>query len=286
MPAVVHPLPSLNTACSSPFKDEDSDPDAYMLEATQPFCKEPGLLSEEPTQAFAAEEEDAELFFQHPPEGGELTEKLTQPAFPILASRAQQTQHTYTTYIHNTDHRSEDSTQPYSIGLPSSPESIPLPAGSTTTEESEEKEEIKPVGSEPDPSADGSHPLALQEVEEVTGSPEQPCVAASDAESPAERSQAGEQEDFLGPWNALIIGQELPCVGCGLGERNTSNRACRADILQLQIMMGSMCTVCSVKHHIVFLQSGLTCFLEPAGTFLTLPLHNQCRSRRLPAGSS
>ncbi|XP_066474346.1 mediator of DNA damage checkpoint protein 1 isoform X2 [Tiliqua scincoides] len=166
-------------ACSSPLKDDDSDPDDYMLEATQAFCKGPGLLSEEPTQAFVAEEEETELFFQHPPEGGELSEQPTQAAFPVLASRARQA-----------DCLSESSTQLYSIGLPCSSKSVSQPAGGTAAEKSEEKEEIQPVGSLPVPSADGNHPSVLQEAEEVVRSQEQLCVAASDAGSPAEHSQA------------------------------------------------------------------------------------------------
>lgn len=176
-----------------------------MLEATQSFCKEPAWLSEEPTQAFLAEEGETELFFQPPPEGGEQSEQPTQAAFPVLASRAQQP-----------DLLSENSTQPYSMGLPCSAESVSQPADGAAAEKSQEKEEAKLVGSAPDPPPDGSGPLVVQEAEEVVRSQEESCEAASNAESPAERSQAqggaGEQEDFLGLREAVF--QSRNCHVC------------------------------------------------------------------------
>ncbi|KAJ6652940.1 hypothetical protein lerEdw1_010298 [Lerista edwardsae] len=164
--------------CSSPLKDFDSGPDDSMLEATQSFCEEPGRLSEEPTQAFLAEEGETELFFQRPPEGGELSEQPTQAAFLDSASRVQKA-----------DLLSENSTQPSSVGLPCSSESVLQPADGAAAEKSKEREETAPVDSAPVPPTDGSRcTFVAQEAEEVVRSQEESCAAASNVESPAGRS--------------------------------------------------------------------------------------------------
>uniref|UniRef100_A0ABM5FIJ3 Mediator of DNA damage checkpoint protein 1 n=1 Tax=Pogona vitticeps TaxID=103695 RepID=A0ABM5FIJ3_9SAUR len=91
-PSVATKLP-LRKACSSPLKEDNQDPGTYMLEATQLFCQDLEPLSEEPTQAFVApEEEETELISQSLREegGGRLHVEGTVPALSTLASRGQQ----------------------------------------------------------------------------------------------------------------------------------------------------------------------------------------------------
>ncbi|XP_065272089.1 mediator of DNA damage checkpoint protein 1 [Emys orbicularis] len=67
--------------CTSSEKEEDSDEDLYVVEATQSFCEDPGLHSDQPTQPFIPEE-DTQLLPRPPPPGG----ALSQPAVPGPAS--------------------------------------------------------------------------------------------------------------------------------------------------------------------------------------------------------
>ncbi|XP_053156524.1 mediator of DNA damage checkpoint protein 1 isoform X3 [Hemicordylus capensis] len=166
-------------ACSSPLKDDDSDPDVYMLEATQPFCKEPGQLSEEATQAFVAEEEeDTELISQHPPEGEDLSEQTARTLVPVVATRVQQA-----------GSLTGASTQPYSIVLTSS-EPVLQSAGGSAAEEPQEAEETQPVCSVPILPVKGSELLVLQKGEKVSTSQEQVLVRTPEDGSTAEISQS------------------------------------------------------------------------------------------------
>ncbi|XP_061475225.1 mediator of DNA damage checkpoint protein 1 isoform X2 [Rhineura floridana] len=162
--------------CSSLLNDDSSD--AYMLEATQSYCQEPGELSEEPTQAFLAEEEEeTELLFPRPPEEEVISEQATPPVVSVLSSRGQQAASLLGT-----------STQTYSIEL-SSPEAAPQPAGGVVSEELKEEEETQPVHSVQIASVGSSRPLTLQEAKEVPGSQNQAAVAAPEIGSTAELSQ-------------------------------------------------------------------------------------------------
>ncbi|XP_054833187.1 mediator of DNA damage checkpoint protein 1 isoform X2 [Eublepharis macularius] len=162
--------------CSSPVKDDD--PDIYMLEATQPFCKGPATLAEEPTQAFITEqEEDTELFVQCPLEGEDFSKQATQPFVPISSSSGQQDSSV-----------PRDTTQPHSIEV-SCPEPSSQPAGGTAAEELHKEDEIQTVRSvQVSPSVSGQ-PLAPPEVEKASRSKEQACAAFPEAEVAAELSQ-------------------------------------------------------------------------------------------------
>ncbi|CAM2101415.1 unnamed protein product [Caretta caretta] len=71
--------------CASSEKEEDSDEDLYVVGATQSFCEDPGLHSDQPTQPFTPEE-DTQLLLRHPPPGGALSQEPAQPAVPGPAS--------------------------------------------------------------------------------------------------------------------------------------------------------------------------------------------------------
>lgn len=71
--------------CTSSEKEEDSDEDLCVVEATQSFCEDPGLHSDQPTQPFIPEE-DTQLLPRPPPPGGALSQEPAQPAVPGLAS--------------------------------------------------------------------------------------------------------------------------------------------------------------------------------------------------------
>ncbi|KAG6921958.1 mediator of DNA damage checkpoint 1, partial [Chelydra serpentina] len=71
--------------CASSEKEEDSDEDLYVVEATQSFCEDPGLHSDQPTQPFIPED-DTQLLPRPPPPGGALSQEPAQPAVPGPAS--------------------------------------------------------------------------------------------------------------------------------------------------------------------------------------------------------
>ncbi|KAH0630427.1 hypothetical protein JD844_013442, partial [Phrynosoma platyrhinos] len=170
--------------CKSPLKEEDSDPDAYTLEATQLFCSESGQLSEEPTQAFVVEEkQETALFFQHPPEEGECSEQTTQAVVAVLATRGQQA-----------TSLPRDSIHPSSIGLPFSE-----PVSQTAVDEGAEgrkKEEgtqsVQPVQSPP---MGSNQPLTLQEVKGDSITVERVCTAIPEGGSIAGLSQTPSEAD-------------------------------------------------------------------------------------------
>ncbi|XP_038226729.1 mediator of DNA damage checkpoint protein 1 isoform X2 [Dermochelys coriacea] len=70
--------------CTSSEKEEEEE-DLYVLGATQSFCEDPGLHSDQPTQPFTPEE-DTQLLPHHPPLGGALSQEPAQPAVPGPAS--------------------------------------------------------------------------------------------------------------------------------------------------------------------------------------------------------
>lgn len=185
-------LPFLHSDIS-PSKDSDSELDAYALEATQPYCKEHEDLSEEPTQAYIAkEEEETELLLlQHPPEAEDLSEQATQPVLPVSASTEPQTLTSLP----------EDNTQPYSLQLPSCPVPVDLPRGGKATEDLQEEKEIRSVDI---PRICGNQSLALPATEGVSRSPEQKCVIVREWGSAAEPSQRRADEE-LGCPNARIV---------------------------------------------------------------------------------
>ncbi|XP_062978358.1 mediator of DNA damage checkpoint protein 1 [Elgaria multicarinata webbii] len=165
------PGSSVNTPeCSSPLKDDDTDPDAYVLEATQSFCTEPRRLSEEPTQAFISEaEEETEPISLH------LPEQTTQPVVLISASGGQQAASL-----------SGHSTQACPIGVPCM-EPVSQPAGGTTAEETEKEGEAQTVNSGQAPPVGNSQPSTLQE--EVKGASRNEEQVAPEGRSPAQLSQ-------------------------------------------------------------------------------------------------
>nr|XP_056707931.1 mediator of DNA damage checkpoint protein 1 [Euleptes europaea] len=164
--------------CSSPLKDED--PDIYMLEATQPYCKEPATLSEEPTQAFVADaEEDTELFVQRPIERGQHhSEQAARPAVPISATGGRQGSTV-----------PEDPAQPHTVEV-SRPEPDSQPAGGAAAEESHKEEAIQTVPLVQVPPSVSSQPLAPLEVDKTSGSEEQVHEAPFEGGVAAEVSQS------------------------------------------------------------------------------------------------
>ncbi|XP_074927604.1 mediator of DNA damage checkpoint protein 1 [Chelonoidis abingdonii] len=70
--------------CTSSEKEEDSDEDLCVVEATQSFCKDLGLHLDQPTQPFLPE--DTQLLPHPPPPGGVLSQGPAQPVVPGLAS--------------------------------------------------------------------------------------------------------------------------------------------------------------------------------------------------------
>ncbi|XP_060095159.1 mediator of DNA damage checkpoint protein 1 [Heteronotia binoei] len=161
--------------CSSPLKDDD--PDIYMLEATQPFCKGSATLSEEPTQAFIVEEEeDIELVGQQPLERERLSEQATQPAVPISAIRGQ-------------DSGTPEGATELRATEVSCPEPVSQPADGAAAEEPHKEEEIQPLPSAQVPPTVDSQPLALPGVEKASGSEEQTCVASPEGGVTVEPSQ-------------------------------------------------------------------------------------------------
>ncbi|KAM9119239.1 mediator of DNA damage checkpoint protein 1 isoform 2-T2 [Pangshura tecta] len=70
---------------SSEKEEEDSDEDLCVVEATQSFCEDPRLHSDQPTQPFIPEE-DTQLLPRPPPPGGALSQEPALPAVPGLAS--------------------------------------------------------------------------------------------------------------------------------------------------------------------------------------------------------
>ncbi|TFJ96450.1 50S ribosomal protein L11 [Platysternon megacephalum] len=71
--------------CTSSEKEEDSDEDLYVVEATQSFCEDPRLHSDQPTQPFIPEE-DTQLLPRPPPPDRALSQEPAPPAVPGPAS--------------------------------------------------------------------------------------------------------------------------------------------------------------------------------------------------------
>ncbi|XP_042308683.1 mediator of DNA damage checkpoint protein 1 isoform X2 [Sceloporus undulatus] len=149
----------------SPFKEEDSDPDAYTLEATQLFCSEPGpwQLSEEPTQAFVVKEEGH-------------SEQTTQAVVKVSTTTGQQATSS-----------SRDSTQP--IGLPFS-QPVSQTAVDKGAEEFKKEEETRSVQPVQSLTVGSSQPLTLQEVKR-----EQVCTAIPEGGSITGPSQTQSEAD-------------------------------------------------------------------------------------------
>ncbi|XP_008118319.1 mediator of DNA damage checkpoint protein 1 [Anolis carolinensis] len=145
----------------SPQKEEDSDLDAYALEATQAFCTEPRSLSEEPTQAFVVEEE--EEIIQNTAERGKCSVPETQNVTVSATSKQQATSF------------SGKSTQPYSIGVACS-EPNSETAVEEVAEECNKEEEIRAVQSVQMPLLGSSQPLTLQEVQRKSMTEERVCM--------------------------------------------------------------------------------------------------------------
>ncbi|XP_048347290.1 mediator of DNA damage checkpoint protein 1 isoform X2 [Sphaerodactylus townsendi] len=168
--------------CNSPLKEED--PDLYMLEATQPFCREAPSLSEEPTQAFVAEEEEAtQLFVQQSLEGGQAK----HPEVPTPATGGQQEPSI-----------PDDTTQTRSVKA-SRPEPGTQPAGGAAAEEphKEEESQVAPFVR--------SRPLTPPEMREASKSEDQACVASLEGEVAAKLSQS------QGKTGHIKDGQEEGC---------------------------------------------------------------------------
>ncbi|XP_044275547.1 mediator of DNA damage checkpoint protein 1 isoform X2 [Varanus komodoensis] len=166
---------------SSPLKDDDTDPDAYMLEATQSFCRE---LSEAPTQDFGSrEEEDAELISQCPAEAEGLPELAAPPAASASASRGQQAASIL-----------GESAQPLPTGLPGT--ELPLQvAGEAAGEEAAKEGESQPFSSGQAIPV-GSHQASIpQEVMEASRSEQQ---EAPEGGGPVEAAQT---------WTARVEGE-------------------------------------------------------------------------------
>ncbi|XP_053234617.1 mediator of DNA damage checkpoint protein 1 isoform X2 [Podarcis raffonei] len=144
---------------SSSFLNDD-DSDAYTMEATQPFCQDPGRLLEDPTQDFLGkEEEDAELILPR------SSEQATQMVVSGSASRGQQAASLPGT-----------STPQLPCSQPAS-----QPVGGAASQELKQEEEAQLIHAGQIPSVDNSQPSTL--ADEVSGSPKQEGVTAPEGGS-------------------------------------------------------------------------------------------------------
>ncbi|CAI5767995.1 of DNA damage checkpoint 1 isoform X1 [Podarcis lilfordi] len=144
---------------SSSFLNDD-DSDAYTMEATQPFCQDPGRLLEDPTQDFLGkEEEDTELILPR------SSEQATQMVVSGSASRGQQAASLLGT------------------NTPQLPRSQPAsqPVGGAAAQELKQEEEAQLIHAGQIPSVDSSQPSTL--ANEVSGSPKQEGVTAPEGGS-------------------------------------------------------------------------------------------------------
>nr|XP_034963193.1 mediator of DNA damage checkpoint protein 1 isoform X1 [Zootoca vivipara] len=143
---------------SSFLNDDDSD--AYAMEATQPFCQDPGRLSEDPTQDFLGkEEEDTDLILPRP------SEQAIQMIVSGSASKGQQVASRLGT------------------STPQLPRSQPAsqPAGGTAAQQQKQEEEAQLIHAAQIPSVGRSQPSTL--AKEVSGSPKQEGVTAHEGRS-------------------------------------------------------------------------------------------------------
>nr|XP_034957678.1 uncharacterized protein LOC118078061 [Zootoca vivipara] len=157
---------------SSFLNDDDSD--AYAMEATQPFCQDPGRLSEDPTQDFLGkEEEDTDLILPRP------SEQAIQMIVSGSASKGQQVASRLGT------------------STPQLPRSQPAsqPAGGTAAQQQKQEEEAQLIHAAQIPSVGRSQPSTL--AKEVSGSPKQEGVTAHEGRSTEVKleaqNEAGEQ---------------------------------------------------------------------------------------------
>ncbi|XP_060615378.2 mediator of DNA damage checkpoint protein 1 [Anolis sagrei] len=174
------------SALKSPLREEDSDSDAYALEATQAFCTEPGPLSEEPTQAFVVEEEDESI--QNPSERSKCSVPDTQDEVTVSATSKQQA-----------TSLSEESTQLYYIGSACS-EPISQTAVEEVAEECNKEDETQGGQSVQMPLVGSRQTLTLQEAKGSSTTEEQVSVVVPEGGSIAEGSQSaadGELEERL-----------------------------------------------------------------------------------------
>ncbi|XP_032065501.1 mediator of DNA damage checkpoint protein 1-like isoform X1 [Thamnophis elegans] len=101
---------------SSPLKDNSSDQEDDILEATQPFCEEPEQVSAEPCEALTGKEK---RLAQDQPEEDKCFEPVPQPDFPAATSPGEET----------TSSLPGDHLPPQAVALPSMQSPLQTPEG-------------------------------------------------------------------------------------------------------------------------------------------------------------
>ncbi|XP_026576190.1 mediator of DNA damage checkpoint protein 1 [Pseudonaja textilis] len=113
------------TVTSSPLKDNTSDQEDDMLEATQPYCEASEQVSAEPREALAGKEKaDPERLIQNQPEGDKCFEQAPQPDLPAAASLGEET----------TSSLPGDNPLPQVVEFPSLQSSLQTPEGAPEEE--------------------------------------------------------------------------------------------------------------------------------------------------------
>ncbi|XP_034277466.1 mediator of DNA damage checkpoint protein 1 isoform X1 [Pantherophis guttatus] len=152
---------------SSPLKDNSSDQEDDMLEATQPYCEEPQQVSAEPCDK---KKLDPERIVQNQPEGDKCFEQVPQPDFPAATSPGKE----------STSSLSGDNPPPQAVELPAM--QSPL-----QTSEGAPEEETQPLGSVQIPLvvSKGSFTSQEEKREEVpeSGSPSSEVVVPRQSEA-------------------------------------------------------------------------------------------------------
>ncbi|XP_070792774.1 mediator of DNA damage checkpoint protein 1 isoform X2 [Pituophis catenifer annectens] len=152
---------------SSPLKDNSSDQEDDMLEATQPYCEEPQQVSAEPCDK---KKLDPERIVQNQPEGDKCFEQVPQPDFPAATSPGKE----------STSSLPGDNPPPQAVGLPAMQSPLQTPEGAP-------EEETQPLGSVQIPLVVSKGSLTSQEEkrEEVpeSGSPSSEVVVPRQSEA-------------------------------------------------------------------------------------------------------
>lgn len=106
---------------SSPLKDNSSDQEDDMLEATQPYCEEPEQVSAEPCDK---KKLDPERIVQNQPEEKKCFEQVPQPDFPAATSPGEE----------STSSRPGDNPPPQAVELPAMQSPLQTPEGAPEEE--------------------------------------------------------------------------------------------------------------------------------------------------------
>ncbi|XP_058023795.1 mediator of DNA damage checkpoint protein 1 isoform X2 [Ahaetulla prasina] len=173
------------TVTSSPLKDNSSDQEDDMLEATQPYCEEPEQVSAEPREALAVKKKlDPERLVQNQPEEDKCFEQVPQPDFPAATSPGEET----------TSILPGDNLPPQAVEMPSMQSSLQKPEGAP-------EEETQPVRSVQIPLVVSKGTLTPQEEKRVevpeSGSPPSEVVAARQSEATPVDDRVEENSELI-----------------------------------------------------------------------------------------